>query len=61
MTKIKLKKGLACLTEERRKEIAAMGGRAAHACGKAYKYNSKTGSLAGKKSVESRKKKRELI
>jgi general stress protein YciG len=36
-------------TPERHREIAALGGRAAHAKGKARKFDSTTGKLAGQR------------
>lgn len=41
-------RGFAAMTPERRKEIAAMGGRKAHANGNAHRFNSVTASIAGK-------------
>lgn len=38
------------MSKERHREIASMGGKAAHASGKAYKWNSETAAEAGKKS-----------
>ncbi len=42
-------RGLAALTPERRKEIAAMGGRSVHAKGTGHRFTSKSASKAGKK------------
>jgi uncharacterized protein len=46
--KIKEKKprGLAAVSPERRKQIAAMGGKAVQASGKAYKFTTETAQLA---------------
>lgn len=43
------KRGFASLSDERRKEIAASGGRAAHKKGVAHKWTSEEAILAGKK------------
>jgi general stress protein YciG len=43
-------RGFASMSKERHREIASMGGKAAHASGKAYKWNSETAAEAGKKS-----------
>jgi len=44
------KRGFAGMDPEKQKAIASAGGKAAHAMGKAHKYNSKTGAAAGRKS-----------
>lgn len=46
---MKQKKGFAAMTPEQRKEIASTGGKAAHAKGKAYRFNSESAKTAGKK------------
>lgn len=43
------KRGFAGMTAEKQKEIASMGGKAAHAQGKAHKYSSEEARLAGRK------------
>jgi uncharacterized protein len=43
------KRGLACLPAERRREIAAMGGRAAHRAGTAHQFTSAEAQEAGRK------------
>lgn len=45
----KSKRGFASMTPERRKEIAAMGGRAAHEQGVAHEYTSEEAKVAGRK------------
>ena len=45
----KQKRGFAALDPERRKEIAAMGGRKAHELGKAHQFDTFTGAWAGRK------------
>jgi uncharacterized protein len=42
------KRGFAAMDPERQREIASMGGRHAHAIGKAHKYTTETGRVAGK-------------
>jgi uncharacterized protein len=42
------KRGFASMDPERQREIASMGGKHAHAIGKAHKYNTETGKVAGK-------------
>lgn len=42
-------RGFAALTPERRIAIAKLGGRAAHAVGRAHKYTSEEASVAGRK------------
>lgn len=47
MTEPKKKpRGLAAVPPERRKQIAAMGGKAVQASGKAYKFTTETAQLA---------------
>jgi general stress protein YciG len=43
------KKGFASMSPEKRKEIAGMGGRAAHAQGVAHKWSSEEAREAGRK------------
>jgi uncharacterized protein len=47
--KPKQRKGLACMTPERRREIAQIGGRAAQAKGTAHRFNKETAKAAGHK------------
>lgn len=54
MTKTKI--GFAAMTPERRKKIAAKGGRKAQRLGKVKLFNSRTGRLAGRKSHKNSKK-----
>jgi len=42
-------KGFAAMTVEQKREIASAGGKAAHAKGSAYKFNTLTAKEAGKK------------
>lgn len=41
--------GLACVSPERRRQIAAMGGKAAHARGTAHKWTREEAAVAGRK------------
>jgi general stress protein YciG len=43
------KKGFASMSPERQREIASLGGKAAHRGGKAHKFTSEEAKLAGKK------------
>lgn len=49
MTTSTSRRGFASLTPERRKEIASMGGKAAHAGGNAHQFDSAEGRAAGQK------------
>lgn len=42
-------RGFAAMSPEKKKEIAGMGGRAAHASGRAHQFNSEEARAAGKK------------
>ncbi len=42
-------RGFAALTAEKKKEIASMGGRAAHATGRAHQFSTEEARAAGKK------------
>ena len=42
-------RGFAALSPERKREIAGMGGRAAHAAGRAHQFSSEEARAAGKK------------
>lgn len=53
----KQKRGLALVSPEKRKEIASLGGIAAHKFGTAHEFDSKTGSAAGKKGGKGMHKK----
>jgi len=50
---MKQKKGFAVMTPEQKKEIASAGGKAAHAKGKAHKFDSATAKVAGSKGGKS--------
>ena len=50
-TRRKSKQGFASLSEERRREIASMGGKAAHASGNAHEFTPEEASAAGKKGA----------
>jgi general stress protein YciG len=50
-----MKKGFALMSPEKKKQIAQMGGRAAHNQGVAHKWNKESASAAGKKGAEKRK------
>jgi len=56
MSEEKQKRGFASLSPERLHEISVRGGKAAHAQGKAHKFNSVTGHKAAMKSLINRKK-----
>lgn len=43
------KRGFAAMTKERQREISSMGGRAAHAQGKAHVFTSEEARIAGRK------------
>ena len=45
-------RGFACLTPERRKEIASQGGRTAHRNGNAHQFTPEEARAAGKKRHE---------
>ena len=49
VTQEKRLRGFAAMSPEKKKEIASMGGRAAHACGRAHQFTSEEGRAAGKK------------
>lgn len=55
---MKQQKGFAVIPAERRKEIASMGGKAAHALGTAHKYTSEEARAAGQKGGRARAEKR---
>lgn len=57
-TKSKLRKGFAAMSLERRREIASMGGRAAHAKGTAHEFTSEEARQAGRKGGLERQAKR---
>ena len=44
-----LRRGFAALSPERRREIASMGGKTAHALGRAHQYTSEEAREAGRK------------
>ena len=43
------KRGFASMSPERQKQIAALGGKAAHKAGTAHQWDSQAASVAGKK------------
>jgi general stress protein YciG len=47
-------RGFAGMSEERRREIASKGGKAAHQSGNANEFDSETGREAGRKGGQSR-------
>lgn len=49
MEQEKLKRGFACMSVERRQEIARQGGQAAHKRGTAHQWDKKTAAVAGRK------------
>lgn len=52
-------KGFNSLTPEQRREIASMGGRAVHAKGVGHKFDSATAAEAGRKSGESKRRRKQ--
>lgn len=42
-------RGFAAMSPDKKREIASMGGRAAHACGRAHQFSSEEARAAGKK------------
>jgi general stress protein YciG len=54
MTTEKKKRGFAAMDPVQMAEIARLGGRAAHAQGKAHKFTSEEGRAAGKKRAAQR-------
>lgn len=56
-------RGFASMNKKKQREIASKGGRAAHARGTAYNWDSETARIAGKKgglaSQEARRKRRQ--
>src|ERR1700755_1301495 len=60
-TTMKMGKGFAAMSEEQRKKIASAGGKAAHAKGKAHKFNSLSAREAGKKGGSAISKNKEYM
>lgn len=58
-TKPKSRKGFASMTPEERARIASMGGKAAHAAGRAHRFNSQEAVEAGRKGGAAISKNRE--
>jgi general stress protein YciG len=54
-------RGLAALSPERRREIAALGGKAAHAQGKAHRFTSQEAKAAGQRGGKVSSKKRKEV
>jgi hypothetical protein len=54
MTETKKPQGFAALTPERRKEIASLGGKAAHAQGVGHQWTEETARIAGRKGGTAR-------
>lgn len=50
------KRGFACMSREKRREIATKGGKTAHRLGVAHQFTSETGKAAGRKGGRSRGK-----
>ena len=48
-------RGFAALTPERREEISRLGGKAAHAQGKAHQFDNKSGQAAALKAQKNKK------
>jgi uncharacterized protein len=42
-------RGFAAMSPQKKKEVASLGGRAAHACGRAHQFSSQEARAAGKK------------
>lgn len=55
----KKRRGFACLSVERRTEIARLGGAAVQATGKTHRFTKETASAAGKKGVLARRARKE--
>ncbi len=53
------KKGFATMTPEKQREIASMGGKAAHAVGRAHEFTTDEARSAGRKGGEAVSKNRE--
>ena len=47
MTEVKKRQGFASMTPERRREVAAMGGKRAQELGTAYQFDAETARYAG--------------
>lgn len=56
----KQKRGFALMTPEARSRIASLGGKAAHAKGRAHQYTSEEAKIAGKKGGKNSWKKRKV-
>lgn len=52
-------RGFAGMDEDRQKEIASMGGKAAHEKGTAHEFDSESGREAGRKGGQSRQGKKD--
>jgi len=46
---VSMRRGFACMTDDKQKEIASKGGRAAHAKGTAHEWSSQEAREAGRK------------
>jgi len=57
MSEVKKLRGFARLTEDRRREIASLGGKAAHECGTAHEWTPSEAREASLKSKKPRGKK----
>ena len=44
-----LRRGFACMTEDKQREIASKGGKAAHAKGTAHEWSAQEARMAGRK------------
>ena len=44
-----LRRGFACMTEDKQREIASKGGKAAHAKGTAHEWSAEEARMAGRK------------
>jgi hypothetical protein len=56
--KVKRQRGFFLLSPEKRKEIASMGGKAAHKHGTAHQWNSKEAAIAGQIGGKASKRKK---
>lgn len=58
-TKTSSKRGFASMDPQRQREIASLGGKAAHASGKAHEFNSSEAREAGRKGGRAGRRKSE--
>lgn len=61
MTNEKKPRGFAAISRDRVREIASMGGKAAHANGTAHKFSKEEASVAGRKGGMAPRKSRKVV